>query len=256
MKSYKWKKVSYFNDKHLRLAGLLHSGPETSRALIVCHGFTGSKEGGGRAVEMAEELARLDFAALLFDFSGCGESEGDFADVSLSGHISDLKSSVDFCLGSGFKKVITLGRSFGGAAALCHGGADQRVAGVCAWAAPADLPGVFSSFRDRSLKVTGNLVPLTGEGGTVHLKKSFFSDLERYDVAGQAALISPRPLLIVHGDSDTVVPGENARAVYEAAGEPKKLRMIREADHQFSGRHREVWEELFLWLKEHFPNSK
>lgn len=252
MLGFSWKKVSYLNERNQRLAGLLHSRPEAGAAVIVCHGFTGSKEGGGRALEMAEEMARLGYAALLFDFSGCGESEGDFADITLTSHLRDLQSSVNFCLGLGLKKIITLGRSFGGSAAICHGGTDRRVAGVCTWAAPADLKGVFSAFRDRALDTPGELVPLTGEQGTVYLKKAFFSDLERHNVAGQAALLSPRPLLVIQGSADTVVPPENAGAICQAAGEPKHLQVIEGADHQFSGRHREVWDTFFNWLEKHF----
>lgn len=250
---FKWKKLRYPNKKGLKLAGLLYSGPASGTVVIVCHGFTGSKEGGGRAVAMAEELGRIGYAALLFDFSGCGESEGDFTAISLTGHISDLHSTVDFCFETGFNRVVTAGRSFGGAAVLCQGGSDRRVAGVCAWAAPADLTGVFSSFRERAAKFEGDLVPLSGEAGTVYINKSFFSDLERHDVTGQAALIAPRPLLVIHGSNDAVVPLENAHAIYKAAGEPKEIQIIPGADHQFTGRHQEVWEVLFRWLKENFP---
>lgn len=253
---FKWKKVKYSNYKGLKLAGLLYAGSGWGTVVIVCHGFTGSKEGGSRAVSMAEELGRRGYATLLFDFSGCGESEGDFADVSLRGHIGDISCTVDFCYGLGFNRVVTVGRSFGGSAALCQGGSDHRVAGVCAWAAPADLAGVFSGFRSRTLEVEGDLAPLSGEAGTLYIKKSFFSDLEQHDVLGKAALITPRPLLIIHGSGDSVVPIDNAQAIFNAAGEPKKIRIIPEADHQFSGRHREAWETLFQWLKENFPSVK
>ncbi|MCL6635056.1 MAG: alpha/beta hydrolase [Peptococcaceae bacterium] len=252
-KPFSWQRVTYPNGRGLKLAGLMHAGPEKDAVVVVCHGFTGSKEGGGRAVAMAEELGRLGYAALLFDFSGCGESEGDFADISLSGHIGDIRSSIDFCLKLGFRRVVTAGRSFGGTAALCQGGSDPRVGGVCTWAAPADLAGVFSGFRNRAMESGGDLVPLSGEAGTVHIRKSFFSDLERHDVPRQAALLAPRPLLVVHGSADSVVPVENAQAIYGAAGRPKELRIIPGADHQFTGRHREAWEALFQWLKENFP---
>lgn len=255
MASFTWKRVSYSNNKGIKLAGLLYAGPGTDTVIIVCHGFTGSKEGGGRAVAMAEELGRRGYATLLFDFSGCGGSEGDFADISLPGHIGDIRCSVDFCLNLGFNRVIAMGRSFGGSAVLCHGGPDKRVAAVCAWAAPADLAGVFSGFRNSSLETEGNLAALSGENGVAHIKKSFFTDLERHDVASQAALIAPRPLLIIHGEEDAVVPVENARTIFNAAGEPKEIRLIPGADHQFTGRHLEVWEVFFRWLEVYFPVS-
>lgn len=249
----RWKKVTYPNSKGLKLAGLLYAGPESDTVVVVCHGFTGSKEGGGRAVTMAEELGRRGYATFLFDFCGCGESEGDFTDVSLTGHIDDIRSTVDSCQELGFNQVITVGRSFGGSAALCHGGEDHRIAGVCAWAAPADLVGIFGGFRERTPQAEGDLVPLSGKEGSLFIKKSFFSDLEQHDVAGKAALIAPRPLLIIHGSADKVVPVANATAILNAAGEPKRIRIIPDADHQFTGHQREAWETLFLWLEESFP---
>ncbi|BAF59691.1 MAG: alpha/beta hydrolase [Pelotomaculum sp.] len=251
--SLKWEKVNYSNERGLKLAGLLCSVPGAGTVVIVCHGFTGSKEGGGRAVDMAEKLGKLGYASLLFDFSGCGESEGDFTGVSLTGHVGDIKSSVDFCLSLGFRRVITVGRSFGGTAAICHGGLDRRVGGVCTWAAPAFPAKLFDSFRNNTLKSEEGLVPLTGEGGTVFLKEGFFADLRSYNVPVSASMISPRPLLIINGSNDVVVPVENAQAIFNAAGEPKEIRIIEGADHQFTGRHKDVWEIMFKWLEKNFP---
>lgn len=247
-----WKKVSYLNAKGLRLAGLLHSTENKGPVLIVCHGFTGSKEGGGRALEMAEELGKKGYATLLFNFSGCGDSEGDFADISLTGQIKDLNSSVDFCLAKGFEKIILTGRSFGGTTALCQAGADRRVAGVCTWAAPSEPLNLFQGRRGVPQEEKNGLTPLTGEQGTVRVRESFFTDLQQHDVYGQAALVAPRPLLVVHGSSDNVVPAWNARAIYGAAGEPKKIRIVEGADHRFTGKHLEAWACLFNWLDECF----
>lgn len=248
-----WKKLAYPNSRGLKLAGLLHTGPDLGTAVIVCHGFTGGKEGGGKALTMSEELGRLGYAALLFDFCGCGESEGDFSGISLTSHIDDLKSTVDFCLQAGFNRVITTGRSFGGTAALCHGAIDDRVAGVSAWAAPADPARLFSGFLEKAGADKGNLVPLAGQDGTVYVHRNFFIDLERYDVAGKAALIAPRPLQVVHGSDDMVVPVGNAETIFNAAGEPKTMNIISGADHQFTGHYRDAWKAFFNWLEATFP---
>ncbi len=254
--TFKWEKVSFVNCKGLKLAGLFCPGPELDTVVVVCHGFTGSKEGGGKAIAMAEKLGRRGYATFLFDFGGCGESEGDFADVSLTGHINDIKSSVDYCLGLGYQRVITMGRSFGGTAALCHGGVDQRVAGVSAWAAPANPARLFSGYLDRAQAqgIINNLVPLSGDRGSVFIKKSFFADLNKHDVLKCASLIAPRPLLVVHGSNDAVVPAENAQAVFNAAGTPKNMRIIPGADHQFSAHYQETWTVIFDWLAKYFPN--
>ncbi len=250
----RWKEVKYPNRHGLLLAGLLLTKPSAETAVVVCHGFTGSKEGGGKAVEMAEQLELLGYATLLFDFSGCGDSEGDFADISLTRHIADISSSVDFCLRLGFYRIVTVGRSFGGTAALCHAASDPRVSGISCWAAPSDPAGLFSGFLNGRQGTVDNLVPLSGERGTVYVKNDFFTDLKQYDVTKSASSISPRPLLVLHGSNDSVVQPENARAIYKEAGVPKELCIINGSDHQFSGHYQLAWEAVFKWLAEHFPN--
>ncbi len=252
-KSFSWRRLTYLNNGGLRLAALLYTSPGLKTAVVVCHGFMGSKEGGGKAVTMSEELGKLGYAALLFDFCGCGESEGNFSDISLSRHIGDINSSVDFCLEAGFKRVITTGRSFGGTAAICHGAFDQRVAGVSSWAAPAEPARLFSGYLEQAGGQNQNLVPLARQDGAVHVKKSFFQDLAVYNIAKKAALLAPRPLQVVHGSNDQVVPRRNAEIIFNAAGQPKAMQIISGADHQFTGHYRQTWDALFKWLKEYFP---
>jgi putative redox protein len=250
---FEWRKITFPNDRGLKLAGLIYTGPEPGTAIIICHGFTGSKEGGGNALTMAEKLGELGYSTLLFDFSGCGESEGQFSDISLTGHINDVHCAVNLCLGSGFKTVITAGRSFGGTAVLCHGGLDRRVAGVSSWSAPAEPGRHFSKYLKEAADAENNLIPYTGHAGTAYLKKSFFDDLNKHDVTGSASMIFPRPLLVVHGEADNVVPLQNAHNIYCAAGEPKSLKIIPGADHRYTGHYPEVWKAFFNWLEEYFP---
>lgn len=253
MRNFIWEKALIANKDGIQLSSLLHWNRLPGTPLvIVCHGFTGSKEGGGRAKAMAEELGCLGLATLLFDFAGCGESEGDFADLSLSSQIRDLTAVLDWCQGREFGPLITLGRSFGGTTVICQGASDQRVAGVCTWAASAHLADLFLEFVDGSLNDPGDTVFLAGENGILELKKTFFNDLNLYDVPACASRLTPRPLLIIHGDQDTVVPPEDARTLFTAAREPRSLSILSGGDHQFSGHYREAWDITFLWLKENF----
>lgn len=251
--NHTWRKVTFQNDRKLTLAGLIYTGSEPGTVIVVCHGFTGSKEGGGRALTMAEDLGGLGYSTLLFDFSGCGESEGLFSDINLSNHINDVKCAVDFCHDFGFTSIITVGRSFGGAAVLCHGDTENKVAGVSSWSAPADPFSHFSGYLKGPASLERDLISLTGQGGTVFIKKSFFDDLSRQDVIGHASLLSPRPLLVVHGEDDDVVPLVNAKIIFEAAGEPKALKIVPGADHRYTGHYLEVWKTFFGWLSSHFP---
>lgn len=104
------------NRRGLRLDALLYDArPEAKRSpetgsgsplVIVCHGFTGSKEGGRGATEMGERLCRLGYSSLMFDFAGCGESEGLWAEISLTGQVEDLGSAVRWGQEAGFDPII------------------------------------------------------------------------------------------------------------------------------------------------------
>ncbi|MDQ0286307.1 putative redox protein [Desulfofundulus luciae] len=248
-----WKRVAFRNSRGLTLAGLLYGSPEETGDIVIhCHGFTGSKEGGGRALELGAELGRRGWSTLVFDFAGNGESEGDFADITLSGQVDDLTCAVDWVLKQGYKRIVTVGRSFGGSTVICQGARDPRVAGVCTWAAPARLIDLFASFTGEPIDGPEEMVAIAGERGIIYLKKAFFQDLKIYDVPGDAARLAPRPLLIIHGTRDGVVPPEDARLISDAAGEPRELAWIEEGDHQFAKHYHQVWKTLFYWLDKHF----
>lgn len=245
-----WQEIRFKNSRGLNLAGLFYpiAGPN-GPVLIVCHGFTGGKEGGGNAKTMGEELGVHGFNTLLFDFSGNGESEGLFENITLSGQIDDLNCAVDWCVKAGMGPVFTMGRSFGGATVICHGAGDPRVAGVCTWAAPARLTEVFSEFTEDPVDDEKDLYALVGEEGIAYLRQAFFDDLDRFDVPALAGKISPRPLLVLQGEKDDVVDPADAGLIFKSAGEPKEILYIPGADHQFSQHHRQVWDVCFAWLK-------
>lgn len=267
-----WRKLFIHNRRGQRLAVLLceaapGSGGRDRLAIaaeealshpplvIACHGFTGSKEGGGRALDMGAALARRGFSTVLFDFAGCGESEGQWEEITLSRHLEDLADVVRWCRKRGFKKIILNGRSFGGAAALCHTARDRRIAGLCTWAAPAGLIGLFGAFINGGT-VTGppeETVTLTGADGSARLRKAFFYDLPGHNIPACAARLSPRPLLVIHGGADETVPVADAASLYAAAGEPRQLAVIDGADHRFSNHISQVWAIFFRWLDQLAP---
>jgi len=245
-----WQKMRFKNSRGLSLAGLLYSpAGRNGPVVIVCHGFTGSKEGGGSAKIMGEELGARGYNTLLFDFSGNGDSEGLFENITLSSQVDDLKNAVDWCVETGMGPVFTMGRSFGGTTVICHGAVDSRVAGVCTWAAPARLVGLFTEFAEGPVDDEGDLYVLAGEEGITYLRQAFFDDLERFDIPALAGRISPRPLLVIQGDKDDVVNPDDAGLIFNGAGEPKEIMYIPGADHQFSQHHRQVWDACYTWLK-------
>jgi putative redox protein len=81
------------------------------------------------------------------------------------------------------------------------------------------------------------------------LDTGFFADIKRYDIR-QRVRDMRKPLLVMHGGADELVPVEDAHQIYNAAGEPRKLEIVEGADHAFSGI---LWQErLFKSVLEWF----
>ena len=262
MRAVRWRRKAIVNRQGLKLAALLRAAqplsPEEQTGgggrpplVIVCHGFTGSKEGGGGATAMADALAGRGFATLLFDFTGCGESEGLWEEITLTRQVEDLAAVVRWARSKGYRRITLNGRSFGGATVLAYAAADERIAAVCTWAAVARPLPLFQSFARCGADLEGTAedrIALLDDSGTVGLPRRFFQDLQRYDLPGCAAQLAPRPLLLIHGTADEVVPVEDGRLLYDRAGEPKELSLIEGADHRFSDHRERVWALFFRWL--------
>ncbi len=249
MTNYILKSLGIPNQQGLRLAAIHYTRPgRPGPTLVICHGFTGSKEGSGRVLEMAEYLAGcLKLDCLAFDFAGHGKSQGKIEDMSLSGQIQDLQSVVDWCLETKKTPVLTLGRSFGGCTVICQAALDPAVQAVCSWAAPADPYSLLQGFVLEYAE-TG-LITLGSQEGQIQLKEDFFPDLAGFDIPDSAARISPRPVLLIHGQEDEVVPVHEARRIYEQAREPKELHIIPGADHRFAHTYQQVWHKCAAWLQ-------
>ena len=261
MNNESWIPFSIRNNREQNLAALLLSsdslaGGDRRKAasgplVIVCHGFTGSKEGRGQALAMGEKLALLGYGTLLFDFAGSGESDGEDRDRTLSGQVEDLAAVVEWARREGFGSIILTGRSFGGSTVLSYAALDRQIAAVCTWAAVARLDQLFLPLIEgNAAGPAEELVTVKSDEGRLVLKRRFFQDLGRHNLSSCAAAIAPRSLLIIHGSADQSVPAEDAKILYQSAGEPKKLVIIEGADHRFSGHINQVWQAFFSWLED------
>lgn len=255
-----WQTLQIKNRHNLKLAALLKTakpleeqngaGSQKSALIIVCHGFTGSKEGSEQAVAMGNELALLGFSTLLFDFAGCGESEGHWEDLTLTGQIDDLGSVVEWSRLQGFKRIILTGRSFGGSTVIGYAARDKDINAVCTWAAVARPDQLFAHFiKGRESGAADELLTIESDEEPLKLRRSFFNDLARHDLPGCAAAIAPRKLLVIHGSADQSVPCADAELIYQSALEPKEMVIIDGADHRFSNHTSQVWALFFDWLK-------
>lgn len=228
--------------EHGYLSGVLHRPDGGGNcALVICHGFRGSKDGGGKAVQLANEAAKLGIFVLRFDFTPL---------QSLSHQISEVGYAVDYCRRF-VPRVLLLGRSMGGSASLVFAAKDKNIAGLCLWATPCNLHATFRLALGEGYDklVRGERLYICDNYGKLELGPEFLHDLSRHELLGTLQSLPPIPILIVHGNQDEIVPLSQAHALYEQAMPPKDLVVIDGADHHFTGHSEQAIEATLRWLK-------
>lgn len=221
------------------LAGFLHipKGWPDAPCVILCHGLMSSME-SPKFKMLAEELRARGLAALRFDFSGCGASEGDLRETTVSGRLEDLQRVIECLRGElGHRGLLGLmGSSMGGYVSLLALGVRSDISATCVWATP------FAPIE---------LIALRDHQDTQKLSPAFFQDLRNHNLHSMAGRI--HHLLVIHGEKDEVVPAEHGRRLHELASPPKKLSLISMADHRFTNpAHREEAMQLTLeWFSIH-----
>ncbi len=222
-----------------RLACMFHV-PNHSPApsLIMCHGFTGNRIEAHRLfVRAAREFCRRGLLVVRFDFYGSGESEGEFSEATFTSEVEDLGSVLDYVSGRpdvDAGRIGVLGLSMGGAVSLVRASRDPRIRFVCTWSAPADFL-ALAEYAKTLLKggaASGEYIDLPSG---YRMSMRFIRDLLSYSISEAVSKISPRPLLIVHGGRDSVVPPSHADMLYNRAGEPREKFVVEDGDHTFTG---------------------
>lgn len=217
----------------VRLAGYLAEPPVAEPmppTLVLSHGYPSTALGASATNRsypaLADRIANEGWRVVTFAFRGCGGSSGDF---SLGAWLDDLLAVAEQVRQVGDTRGVWLA-GFGTGGALCVTAAGRRpeIAGVAALGAPAD----FKDWANHPRR----LLQHAREVGAIR-SPDFPPSVEQWtreiqDVrpADEAALIPPRPLLVLHGSDDESVPSFDARVLGDAHGSAE-LRIVSGAAH-------------------------
>jgi len=222
------------------LAGMFHpaepAGPGGAArgSLLLVHCFTCSKDLHTMS-RLARGLAANGFAVLRFDFTGIGQSEGDFADTTLSTNVGDLAHATDCLREHGPAPYGLVGHSMGGAAALLAAGGLPSLRSFAVLGAPSEAEHVTGLFRGLTAQIaTAGLAEVTIGEKTFPISAEFLDDLERHEVTRRTAELG-RPLLVLHCLEDRVVGVEHGERLFAAARQPKAFVPLLGADHLLTG---------------------
>ncbi len=218
------------------VAGILDvpDGPPRGTVLYA-HCFTCSKDTIASA-RISRALVEAGFAAARIDFTGLGESGGDFRDTTFSTDLEDLVLAAEHLHGEGFAPDVLVGHSLGGATVLAAARCIPGVRAVATVAAPYSVAEVKRHLVDERERIERDGeadVPLAGR--PMRITREFVRDLDRHDIAGSIAGLG-MPVLLLHSPDDREVPFRDAQRLYAAACDPKRLVPLDGADHLLARR--------------------
>lgn len=259
------EKVEFITEDRLRLVGNLRVAAAATTAVVFTGPFTGVKE--QVVARYAEGLATAGITTLAFDHRNFGESQGAVRQhEDAAGKLTDLRAAVSLLRQRGYERVGLAGVCLGAGYALKAAAQDPRVSAVACVAgaypdAPSSFAGSGAEYREalrplvmdtsreveyvKAVSDDGSAAAMPGKEPFEYYgtKRSFSPHWENrvsaaspyqimtLDAAAAAQWISPTPLLVVHGEVDGFCSPAAARAVYERAGEPKRLRWLPTTNH-------------------------
>jgi len=255
------EQVRFHSSAGVELAGVLHlpdAGSPRAFALFA-HCFTCTKNVKA-AVNIAEALCLEGIAVLRFDFTGLGQSEGEFADTHFSSNVQDLVDAADYLKHEHHAPDILVGHSLGGTAMLAAAHRISSAVAVATIGSPADAGHVLHLLDDdlAAIEERGEAL-VTLAGREFRIRKDFVDDVRSQSVRDGIRGLR-KALLVMHSPVDQIVPVEEAANIYRSALHPKSYVSLDNADHLLSraGDSRYAGHVLAAWASRfiHDPDDE
>lgn len=196
-----------------KLFGVLHKpiGVSKAPAVMMCHGFAGTKVGRYRMyVRLSEALSEAGIGSFRLDFRGCGDSEGKFLDTTMEGQIEDALLGIKFLEEQPWvdaERMGILGRSLGGPVAVVAARKHGGMKSLALWAAVYHGDPWKQQFEEarkaRAANPTGNQGPLLFQGHPTN--PMLVVQLLAMNLDKELELLKDVPLFCVHSEKDEVV---------------------------------------------------
>lgn len=219
--------------------------------IVLVHGFASTmNENTSMYPQISARLALLGYQVFRFSMAGCGESQGDYAQTTISKQVADLGVVMDFVAKQSTTDVTRLGlvgMSLGTADITVY--QPHNVRAIVYLGAVLDpyhalIRGFGAGFNPDGISVRNK-----SDGRQISLQPNFWTDIQQYDLPSLIKNIQA-PIRFIHGEKDTKASVEDTRRYFENANEPKDFHVIANADHPFYEPHER--EEMIDLLTEWF----
>jgi len=230
------------NSKGQNLAADIDLPRGKTHCVIMCHGFTSNKD-DHFFPELAAAIKRKGVAALRFDFTGNGSSEGTFAEGTFSQQVADVRAVVDYLAKQ--SKIISigiLGHSMGASVAAMAAAEDVRIKEIALLNCATSLKKssnktFFKNFWDYTFK--GKFEFIDSKGAAHEVDRKYVKEFRSVNMFNVIQMVRQKKLF-VNSTDDKYSDDASKRKLFEVSPGPKKEVRIEGADHNFKGRHKEV----------------
>lgn len=227
-----FEKITFINADGQELSGRLELpvNKQPHNYVLFAHCFTCTKNFSATK-NISRALTNEGFGVLRFDFTGLGDSEGDFENTNFSGNVEDLVCAANWLRDHKQAPTLLVGHSLGGAAVIFAKEQLPSVKAVVTIAAPSNPTHVKNLLKSNIEEIeeqgeaTVNLA-----GRDFKIKKQFLDDLETKSLPQIVSKLNAA-LLVLHSPQDTTVGIINAEEIYKSAKHPKSFITLDGANH-------------------------
>jgi fermentation-respiration switch protein FrsA (DUF1100 family) len=211
-----FKDVELMTEDNVKLSAW-YTPPTNGAVILVAHGY-----GDKRPEDFYALFASHGYGVIAWDFRAHGKSEGEFSSLGYY-EMLDAKAALDFVLAQpGVEHVGAWGGSMGAVTMIRATAHYPEIEALV-----ADSP--FATLQDEmDLRVP---FPIMRSLIRFFAERKSGVTLDRVSPVDDIARIGPRPVFIIQGMADGMVPLDSAQRLYEAAGEPRQLWVEKDAPH-------------------------
>lgn len=227
---YRTEKVSFKNNQGDTIDARFERPEKINSVAIFAHCFTCSKDIHA-AARISRALTDAGIAVLRFDFTGLGNSDGDFANTNFTSNVADLVSAYNYLSENVEAPEILIGHSLGGAAVLSAASSMPAIKLVTTIGAPSDVAHLEKLLKNSIIEIeSSGQSEVSLAGRTFTIKKQFLDDVRSTSLHDKIRGLKAS-LLIFHAPGDQTVEFENAQIIYKTASQPKSLISLEGASH-------------------------
>ena len=233
-------KFTFNNQLNETLIGSLETPDDNTddfdRCAIFAHCFTCGKDIAA-ASRIAQSLSKQGIAVLRFDFTGLGNSDGDFANTNFSSNVQDLLAAAEALTERYIAPSLLVGHSLGGAAVLSAASQIPSIKAVSTIGSPATAQHVKHLFCSVEGTLESEGIANVAIGSREFtIKKQLIDDLDQHSTEEHISKLNV-PILVFHSPFDNIVSIDEAAKIYQAAKHPKSFISLDNADHLLTDKY-------------------